>query len=139
MKKIMLIGKVGCGKTSLNQALHAAELKYRKTQAVSYNDFVIDTPGEFTENRSFYSALLVTASQCDMVGMIQEAGAAYSIYPPGFALIFPCQTIGIVSKVDLGGDGRRARSFLGRAGVKTIIETSAVDGAGLIELRAMLE
>ncbi len=139
MKKIMLIGKVGCGKTSLNQALHQQDIDYKKTQAILYNDNVIDTPGEFVENRRFYSALLVTANQCDIVGMVQDAVSSTSMYPPGFSSIFSRPVIGIVSKIDLGGDPDQAASFLRRAGARTIIKTSAVNGEGVEEIRKILK
>lgn len=139
MKKIMLIGKVGCGKTSLNQALHQQDIDYKKTQAILYNDHVIDTPGEFIENRSFYSALLVTANQCDIVGMVQDAVSANSMYPPGFSSIFSRPVIGIISKIDLGGNPDKAASFLKRAGARSIIKTSVISGEGINELREILK
>ena len=51
MKKLMLIGRVAAGKTTLTQALRGEEIKYFKTQYVNYLDTVIDTPGEYTERR----------------------------------------------------------------------------------------
>ena len=43
MKKTMLIGRTGCGKTTLTQKLMDEEVKYKKTQAVSYKNKIIDT------------------------------------------------------------------------------------------------
>ena len=45
MKKLMLLGRVAAGKTTLTQALRGEEIKYYKTQYVNYLDTVIDTPG----------------------------------------------------------------------------------------------
>ncbi|MBU4439407.1 MAG: EutP/PduV family microcompartment system protein, partial [Firmicutes bacterium] len=45
-KRVALIGKIGSGKTTLMQRLNEEELKYSKTQMVSYYDDFIDTPGE---------------------------------------------------------------------------------------------
>ena len=36
MKKLILIGRTGCGKTTLTQALLGKKLVYHKTQAVYY-------------------------------------------------------------------------------------------------------
>ena len=36
MKKTMLIGRTGCGKTTLTQKLMNEEVKYKKTQSVTY-------------------------------------------------------------------------------------------------------
>ena len=41
MKKTMLIGRTGCGKTTLTQKLMNEEVKYKKTQAVSYKNKII--------------------------------------------------------------------------------------------------
>lgn len=45
MKKIILIGRSGAGKTTLTQALKGEEIKYHKTQYVNYFECIIDTPG----------------------------------------------------------------------------------------------
>ena len=46
MKRAMLVGAIGCGKTTLTQRLKAQELKYNKTQAIEFSANIIDTPGE---------------------------------------------------------------------------------------------
>jgi len=53
MKKTMLIGRTGCGKTTLTQKLMDEEVKYKKTQAVTYKSKIIDTPGEYVENKMY--------------------------------------------------------------------------------------
>ena len=67
MKKLMMIGKVGCGKTTLTQYLNNKELSYKKTQALEIVGDVIDTPGEYVERRSYYQALAVTSVDVDVV------------------------------------------------------------------------
>ena len=47
MKKIILMGRSECGKTTLTQALKGEHITYRKTQYVNYFDVIIDTPGEY--------------------------------------------------------------------------------------------
>jgi len=71
-KKIILIGKTGSGKTTLIQKLEARELVYRKTQAIEFYLHFIDTPGEYLENRKFYSALIVTSADADLVGLVED-------------------------------------------------------------------
>ena len=132
MKKIMFIGKSGCGKTSLTQALHGQDITYLKTQAVRYQGMVVDTPGEFAENRRFYSALMVSAAKADVIGFVQDATARGSIFPPKFASMSRKKVIGIISKTDLAeGDPERAGRFLKLAGAGAIMETSAVKGFGV--------
>ena len=137
MKKIMFVGKSRCGKTSLTQALHGQEVSYLKTQAVRYCGTVVDTPGEFTENRRYYSALMVTSAKADIIGFVQDSTAKTSVFPPKFASMFTKEVIGIVSKVDLeDGDISRATRFLKRAGARQVFLTSAVENKGI---RAILD
>ena len=44
MKKMVLMGRSECGKTTLKQALKGKKIQYEKTQAVNYFDVIIDTP-----------------------------------------------------------------------------------------------
>ena len=44
MKKIILMGRSGCGKTTLTQALKGETIQYRKTQYINHYDVIIDTP-----------------------------------------------------------------------------------------------
>ena len=50
MKKLILMGRSECGKTTLIQALRGNVIKYHKTQYINHYDVVIDTPGEYAEN-----------------------------------------------------------------------------------------
>lgn len=43
MKKIVLMGRSECGKTTLTQALKGEEIQYHKTQYVNNFDVIIDT------------------------------------------------------------------------------------------------
>ena len=54
MKKIILMGRSECGKTTLTQALKGDVIHYHKTQYINHYDVVIDTPGEYAENASLY-------------------------------------------------------------------------------------
>ena len=59
MKKIILIGNVACGKTTICQYLNHMEIKYKKTQALEVYNTTIDTPGEYLENRRYQRSLMV--------------------------------------------------------------------------------
>ena len=52
MKKIMLVGRSGAGKTTLTQALKGKKITYHKTQYINHYDVIIDTPGEYAENKT---------------------------------------------------------------------------------------
>ena len=45
MRKILLIGRTGAGKTTLTQALKGEKLNYKKTQYINFQGALIDTPG----------------------------------------------------------------------------------------------
>ena len=47
MKRVMIVGPTGSGKTSLLKALGIWDQDVRKTEAVSFGDDAVDTPGEF--------------------------------------------------------------------------------------------
>ena len=50
LKKIIFIGNIGCGKTTLSQRILGEDQIYQKTQAVELRgDSIIDTPGEYLE------------------------------------------------------------------------------------------
>ena len=52
MKRLILIGRSEAGKSTLISALKNEKIEYHKTQYVDYEDFIIDTPGEYSENAS---------------------------------------------------------------------------------------
>lgn len=140
MKKTMLVGRTGCGKTTLIQAIQGKTIAYRKTQAVSFCDTIIDTPGEFVENRRFYSALMASSTSCDIIGFVQDATATNSIFPPKFSSMFNKPVFGIISKTDLeGGNLIRAEKFLRWAGALEIFHTSSIENIGIKTMLAFLE
>jgi ethanolamine utilization protein EutP len=136
------MGMSGCGKTTLIQALMGQELAYAKTQTVERHLRFIDTPGEYIERRYLYRALIVTAADAEIIGLVQDVGRESSWIPPAFATTFAKPVFGIVSKIDLAtgpADIAHARQALQRAGAQPVFEVSAVDRTGLDQLWAFLE
>ncbi|MBP9478047.1 MAG: EutP/PduV family microcompartment system protein [Sebaldella sp.] len=131
MKKLLLIGKTGCGKTTLVQRINGKALKYEKTQMLSYYDNILDTPGEYMENRGLYKALIVSSYDCDVIAMIQAVDDERSIFPPSFSTAFTKPVIGIVSKSDLEGDISRSEEILKEAGAEKIFLISSYDNEGI--------
>ena len=101
MKKIMFVGPIGVGKTTLTQRIEGVEIIYAKTQTVQFHDDIIDTPGEFVQHRLMYNALLVTAAEADILGFLISAKEKEQMFPPGFASLFNKPAIGIITKMDL--------------------------------------
>ena len=73
MKRIIFLGRTGCGKTSLTQAIRGNKIKYHKTQYINYYDVIIDTPGEYAENHHLGRALALYSYEADVVGLLLSA------------------------------------------------------------------
>jgi len=142
MKDTILMGMSGCGKTTLIQALHGEALQYDKTQTVERHLQFIDTPGEYMERRYLYRALIVTAADAELIGLVQDVGREVSWIPPAFATTFAKPVFGIVTKIDLAqneAEIAQAREALERAGADPVFEVSAVNGTGLEPLWQFLQ
>ena len=136
MKKIMLIGAVGCGKTTLCQRINGMKQTYKKTQALELVNNTVDTPGEYLEHRSYFGSLLVTAADVDLVLFLQDATQERFMYSPSHAASFPVPAVGVVTKTDLATPEqcKRAAELLELAGAQKIFEVSAADGRGIDSL-----
>lgn len=82
MKKILLVGRSECGKTTLTQALRGETIHYHKTQYVNHFDVIIDTPGEYAENKFLGRALALYSYEADVVGLLLSATEPYSLLSP---------------------------------------------------------
>lgn len=140
MKKTMLIGRTGCGKTTLTQKLMDEEVKYKKTQAVSYKNKIIDTPGEYVENKMYYKSLLVLSADAKVIVLVQSAIDGATLFPPKFSTMFPKKdVIGVITKTDLENTNiERSKKFLIEAGVTEVFTIGLEDSEGLEEIKKRL-
>ena len=69
MKRYVLLGTVGAGKSTLYAALHGIACdEAKKTQAMQYDlDGGVDTPGEFFCHPMYYPALLSATVDTDVL------------------------------------------------------------------------
>ena len=81
MKKIILIGRSECGKTTLTQALKGEKIHYHKTQYVNRFDVIIDTPGEYIQTKNLGNAIAMYTFEADVVGLLMSSREPYSLYP----------------------------------------------------------
>ncbi len=130
MKKLILMGKSGAGKTTLTQALKGENVTYKKTQYISYGDFLIDTPGEYAENHDLAAALCLYAYEADVVGLLIAADEPYSLFPPNITCMVNREVIGIVTKKNKGNP-QRAERWLRLSGCKTVFHVDSVTGEGV--------
>ncbi len=131
MKKILLMGRSGCGKTTLTQTLKGEHITYHKTQYVNYLDVIIDTPGEYIQTKQLGYALALYAYEADIVGLLLSATEPYSLYPPNVTCMVNREVVGIVTKIhEDGANPQRAKNWLRLTGCKKIffIDSKSQDG-----------
>ena len=140
MRKIILMGRSGCGKTTLTQALKGEHIQYRKTQYINYFDVIIDTPGEYIQTKNLGHALALYAYEADVVGILLSATEPYSLYSPNITCMVNREVIGIVTKIhDKNADRERAKRWLLLAGCKKIFYVDSKKQEGITEILEYLE
>ena len=142
MKKIIFIGTIGCGKTTLAQAIMGEELEYKKTQAVEVlGKSILDTPGEYLEMVHYRGALMITSSDAEVIGLVQSAVDEMNMFPPCYAGSFAKEVIGIITKTDIATDEQveEAEKLLILAGASRVFRISSYDGEGIEELKEYLK
>ena len=72
MKRVMVVGQTGAGKTSLLKALGVWEGHVRKTEALAYGPQCIDTPGEFFDIPMFYHVLIQTSIKAAVILFLMD-------------------------------------------------------------------
>ena len=139
MKKIILVGRSECGKTSLTQALRGESLHYHKTQYINHSDVIIDTPGEYAENHFLARALALYSYEADVIGLLLSATEPYSLYSPCCTASANRPVIGIVTQIDHpNAIPERAEQWLRLAGCSIVFHVSSKTGQGIHQILAYL-
>lgn len=138
--RFMLLGAVGSGKTTLLRKLEGISAAARKTQMIDYSGLGIDTPGEYAEMGRYRERLIAAAADAENLLVVQDATASRSCFPPHYFLMFPRQTFGAVTKVDLpNANVERATQLLRESGVRgEVFVVSAQVGTGMDALKQRL-
>ena len=132
MRKLILIGRVAAGKTTLRQALMGETPHYYKTQYIQYTDVIIDTPGEYTELRNLSGPLALYAYEADVVGLVIGAEEPFCVFPPCCTCLVNREVIGIISGIDReGANVEQATRWLKLCGCEKIFPCSSYTGEGL--------
>lgn len=135
MKKIILMGRSECGKTTLRQALKGDKIHYHKTQYINHYDVVIDTPGEYAETNRLGRALALYSYEADVVGLLIGAQEPYSLFPPCVIASSARPVIGIVTQIDHpDANPDRAESWLRLSGCEEVFRVSAYTGEGIWQI-----
>jgi len=140
IRRFILLGAVGSGKTSLLRALEDGDEPVRKTQMIDYAGWGIDTPGEYAEMGVYRERLLAAAADAKQVVVVQDATRARSCFPPHYLLMFPQQVLGAVTKMDLpDANAERATRLLRESGVRgDVFQVSAFLRSGIDALKRRL-
>lgn len=126
------MGRSECGKTTLTQAMRGEVVHYQKTQYINFHDVVIDTPGEYAENKSLAAALALYSYEADVVGLLISAIEPYSLYPPNITCLVNRDVIGIVTKIDHpNANPEMAASWLRNSGCTAIFYVNSKTGEGV--------
>lgn len=138
--RAMLVGSIGAGKSTLTNALLGRKVDAVKTQALVYRDWIVDTPGEYTENPFFYKNIMATALEVTHVLFMQDATKRKMIFPPGFSTGFNKLPIGVVTKSDSEKADVEAAIAQLRKVIPNgpIVVTSSFTGKGLQEIRDLV-
>ncbi|MYL55470.1 ethanolamine utilization protein EutP [Pontibacillus yanchengensis] len=136
----MFIGSMEAGKSTLAQALLGYEPKALKTQSLTYKDWIVDTPGEYTENPMFYKNIMATSLEVTHVLFVQDATKKKVFFPPNFSTGLNKLPIGVVTKADhVEADISKAVNRLRTTIPKgPIVITSAVKGMGLKAIKDLV-
>ena len=137
MKKTLLVGRHGVGKTTLKQALRGEEIHYVKTQYMDYGDWLLDSPGEYAEVYGLGAALAIYSYEADIVALLISADDDYSLFPPNITCMVNREVIGIVTKIDKASP-ERAENWLRLSGCERIFHINSHTGHGVEELKAYL-
>ena len=132
MKKLILMGRVAAGKTTLTQALKGEQLHYCKTQYIDYMDTIIDTPGEYMQVHGLGAALAIYSYEADVVGVVISANEPYCVFPPNVACMVNREVIGIITGIDKpDANIPLAEQWMKNIGCKTVFHISSHTGEGL--------
>lgn len=137
MKRIIFIGTIGSGKTTLSQCILGQDMEYKKTQAVQVmGNTILDTPGEYLELGKMRGALMISSAEAQIIGLVQSATDQKNMYPPAYAGSFAKEVIGIVTKIDVATESQieEAHKKLKLAGASKVFKISSFTNEGIDEL-----
>jgi ethanolamine utilization protein EutP len=131
-KRVMIVGPTGSGKTSLLKALGIWEQEVRKTEAISFGDEAVDTPGEFFDIPHFFHALIMTSVKAGVILMVADP-LKRTRHSSRFAHALRAPVIGVITKLDAATpeDVDAARKSLKHSGVTEIYAVSSQRGDGI--------
>lgn len=115
----MLIGAARVGKTSLANYINDYKGALKRTADVIYGENTIDVPSSYIENTSMYKHIIALAQDAKKIVFLIDATNNINIYSDGFAKLFTCPVIGVITKGNYQSESyEKCEKQLERAGVK---------------------
>lgn len=142
-KWVMVIGPTNCGKTTLVHALNDFEGPIKKTQDIIYGKKTMDVPGSYVESTWMYKHLIAASQDASHVLLLIDPSNSRNVYSPGFAKVFTCPVIGVITKSDLALENEeiciKQRKQLEQIGItEPYFKISCLNGSGISELKNYL-
>lgn len=132
----MLVGRSEAGKTTLTQALMQKPIEYEKTQAISMDSMLIDTPGEYIQTRHLGTALAIYSYEADVIGLLLSATEPFSLFSPNITCMTTKEVVGIVTKIDHEkANVDAAEKWLRLAGCKKVFKVNSHANVGVDEIK----
>lgn len=100
-KRIMVIGPTGCGKTTLVNALNSITIPLKRTPDLMYGRYTMDVPASYLENAWMYKHIIAASQNASHLLLLVDQSNCNEVYSPGFARVFRCPVIGVITKCDL--------------------------------------
>lgn len=137
----MVIGPSHSGKTTLVNALNDYDGPLRRTPDLIYGKKTIDVPGSYLENPWMYKHVIAAAQDASHILLLVDQSKGNAIpYSPGFAKVFNCPVLGVLTKCDLAPENEAAcLQQLEQTGVKEpYYRISVPQGIGIDALKKEL-
>ena len=137
--RVMAIGPVAAGKSTLLARLGLRAGAAKKTGGVEFLAEAVDTPGEAFEIPTLYHMLIMSSTKASIVLLLADPTKKRR-FPARFALSMRAPIIGVVSKIDIATPENilRAEKTLAQSGVRKIFRVSSLTGEGIPDLESFL-
>lgn len=140
-KRIMVIGPAGCGKTTLVNALNNTAGPLRKTPDLIYGPFTMDVPASYLENAWMYKHIIAASQDASHILLLVDQSHCREVYSPGFARVFRCPVLGVISKCDKNKKNEECciRQLQAIGVQPPYYKVSVPNGIGIEQLKADLQ
>ena len=102
----MIAGPARSGKSALANSLNGEERPLKRTLDTSYRPRTLEVPSAYLENTWMYQHLIALAQDAWCILVLVDQENPQPLYSPGFAQIFRCPVVGVISKCDLAPQNR---------------------------------